>query len=111
MKLAGVLLLAAVLLVGCGQATSEDAMKAKFAKVDYDMASIEEGKTPQVHLERLTRQYITLIHEYEDQLGTAEVKAASGRKRPSSLRIVCRAPRRSMTNGRSTTDLSTISAR
>ena len=46
LKLAGVLLLAAVLLVGCGQDASQDAMNAKFAKVDYDMATIEEGKTP-----------------------------------------------------------------
>jgi low affinity Fe/Cu permease len=74
MKIAGVLLLAAVLLVGCGQSVSEDAMDAKFAKLDYDMATIEEGKTPGVHLERLTRQYIALIHEYEDQLGTDEVR-------------------------------------
>ena len=27
-----------------------------------------------MHLERLTRQYITLVHEYEDQLGTVEVR-------------------------------------
>jgi low affinity Fe/Cu permease len=80
MKLTGVLLLATVLLVGCGQDVSEDAMNAKFAKVDYDMATIEEGKTPQVHLERLTRQYITLIHEYEDQLGTAEVRRRLAQK-------------------------------
>ena len=80
MKFAGVLLFAAVLLVGCGQDVSGDAMNAKFAKVDYDMASIEEGKTPQVHLERLTRQYITLIHEYEDQLGTDEVRRRLAQK-------------------------------
>jgi hypothetical protein len=80
MKLAGILLLAAALLVGCGQSVSEDAMNAKFAKVDYDMATIEEGKTPQVHLERLTRQYITLIHEYEDQLGSDEVRRRLAQK-------------------------------
>ena len=80
MKLAGVLLLAAVLLVGCGQDVSEGAMNAKFAKVDYDMASVEDGKTPHVHLERLTRQYITLIHEYDDQLGTAEVRRRLAQK-------------------------------
>ena len=74
MKIATVLLLAAVLLAGCGASVSTKAMDAKFAKVDYDMASIEDGKTPGEHLERLTRQYIALIHEYEDQLGTDEVK-------------------------------------
>jgi hypothetical protein len=74
MKLAGVVLLAALLLVGCGQSGSSKAMDAKFAKLDYEMATIEEGKTPQGHLERLTQKYIRLVHEYEDQLGTDEVR-------------------------------------
>ena len=74
MKLAGVLLVAAVLLVGCGQAASEDAIKAKFAKVDYDMATIEEGKTTGEHLVRLTRRYIALTREYADELGDDEVR-------------------------------------
>ena len=74
MKIAGVLLLGALLLAGCGASVSTKAMDAKFAKVDYDMASVEDGKTPGEHLERLTRQYIALIHEYEDELGTDEVK-------------------------------------
>ena len=60
MKIAGVLLLAAVLLAGCGASVSTKAMDAKFAKVDYDMASVEDGKTPGEHLEKLTRQYIAL---------------------------------------------------
>ena len=80
MKIAGVLLLAAVLLAGCGASVSTKAMDTKFAKVDYDMASVEDGKTPGVHLERLTRQYIALIHEYEDQLGTDEVKRRLAQK-------------------------------
>lgn len=74
MKIATVLLFAAVLLAGCGPSQSSKAMDAKFAKVDYDMASIEDGKTPGEHLEKLTRKYIALIHEYDDQLGTDEVK-------------------------------------
>jgi hypothetical protein len=74
MSIVGLLLLAAVLLVGCGQDTSVKAMNAKFAKVDYDMATIETGATPHEHLARLTRQYIALTREYGDQLGTEEVK-------------------------------------
>ena len=72
MKTAAVLLFVAVLLVGCGTPAYEEAMKAKFAKVDYQMASVEEGKgeTTVGYLEKLTRQYIKLVREYEDQLGT-----------------------------------------
>jgi hypothetical protein len=75
MKIAcGLLLVAVLLLVGCGTPTTEKAMNAKFAKVDYNMASIEEGETVGPHLERLTKQYIGLVHEYEDQLGADEAK-------------------------------------
>ena len=74
MKTAGVLLLGAVLLAGCGTAASTNAMDAKFDKVDYEMASIEEGETTGEHLERLTRQYVALIREYADELGDDEVK-------------------------------------
>ena len=74
MKFAGLLLLAAVLLAGCGTPTSSNAMNVKFDKVDYEMASIEEGKTTGDDLERLTRRYIGLVREYEDQLGTDEAR-------------------------------------
>ena len=71
MKIACGLLLVAVLLVGCGTPTTEKAMSAKFNKVDYEIASIQEGKgeTTVEALEKLTRQYIGLVHEYEDELG------------------------------------------
>jgi hypothetical protein len=74
MRIAGVLLLAAVLLVGCGTSASVETMNAKFDKLDYEMATIETGATPHEHLARLTRQYIALTREYGDQLGTDEVK-------------------------------------
>ena len=74
MKTAGILLLGVVLLAGCGTPTTQEAMKAEFDKVDYEMASIEEGETTGNHLEKLTRQYIGLVREYEDELGDDEAK-------------------------------------
>jgi hypothetical protein len=74
MKTAGVPLIAAVLLAGCGQSGSTKAMNAKFEKLDYEMATIEEGETPYEHLARLTRRYIGLVREYDDQLGADEAE-------------------------------------
>jgi hypothetical protein len=74
MKSASGLLLAAVLLAGCGQSGSSKTMNVKFDQVDYEMASIEEGETVGEHLESLTRRYIRLVREYEDELGADEAK-------------------------------------
>ena len=78
MKSAGVSLLAAVVLVGCGghePTAAEKKMNAKFAKLDYVMGNVEVSAPPyQENLERLTRRYIALIREYADELGTDEVK-------------------------------------
>ena len=68
------LLFFAVLLVGCGTPTSVKAMNAEFDKIDYEMASIEEGETTGDNLERLTRQYIRLVREYDDELGDKEAQ-------------------------------------
>jgi hypothetical protein len=73
-KTAAVLLFVAVLLVGCGTSASEKAMKSKFTKLDYEMATVETGATPHEYLAKLTRQYIMLVREYADQLGTDEAE-------------------------------------
>jgi hypothetical protein len=76
-KSAGVLLLAAVLLGGCGDNGSADrkAIDAKFDKVDYAMSSVEISAPPyQENLTKLTQQYLALVREYGDELGDAEVK-------------------------------------
>lgn len=77
LKTAGALLLAAVLLVGCGddRSAAEKAMNIKFQKVDYAMASVEVGAMPsQEVLGRLTRNYISIVREYADHLGPDEVR-------------------------------------
>jgi hypothetical protein len=74
-KIAAVLLLAAFLLAGCGGDQSKQAMNDKFAKLDYQMATLEVGVVPSRHLlARLTREYISLVHEYADVLGPDEVR-------------------------------------
>ena len=77
MKSAAVLLLAAVLLGGCGDNGSDDrkAIDAKFDKVDYAMSSIEINAPPyEENLEKVTQQYIALIRKYADDLGEDEVR-------------------------------------
>ena len=50
-------------------------MEARFAELDSAMASITVNAPPYIeNLERLTRQYIEAIHEYDDDLGHDEVK-------------------------------------
>jgi hypothetical protein len=75
MRRVGVLLLAAVLLAGCGQTNSQEAMNARFQELDYKMANLEVGLVPSRDLlERLTQEYISLIHEYADVLGPGEAR-------------------------------------
>jgi hypothetical protein len=65
----------AILLVGCAQAGDTKAMDAKFQKLDYQMAGMETlAAAYNNHLERATQQYIALVREYKDQLGTDEAK-------------------------------------
>ena len=73
----GVLLLAVVLVVACGdnRSAARKAMDAKFQTMDFEMASLETLVAPYgTHLERATQQYIALIREYADQLGPDEVR-------------------------------------
>ena len=67
-----------VLLAGCGgdePTAAEKRMEARFADVDSTMGNVEISAPPyQENLERLTRRYIALIREYDDELGDDEVK-------------------------------------
>jgi hypothetical protein len=71
-------LLAVIVLAGCGSdepTAAEKRMEARFAEVDSTMANVEISAPPyQENLERLTRRYIALIREYDDELGDDEVR-------------------------------------
>jgi hypothetical protein len=72
--------LLAVLVSGCAFGTNErgEALKAaniEFQRLDYQMSNVELSAPPyQQKLERLTRRYIQLIHEYDEELGDEEVR-------------------------------------
>jgi hypothetical protein len=72
----GVLLLAAVLVAGCGDTRSaaRTSMDDKFHKIDYEMASLETVNSAyNMHgFAKETQKYIALVREYADQLGPAE---------------------------------------
>jgi hypothetical protein len=72
------LLLAVTFLAGCGSdepTAAEKRMQLKFDRLDYEMGNVEISAPPyQENLQRLTTKYIALIHQYEDELGTDEVK-------------------------------------
>jgi hypothetical protein len=75
----GVLFLAAVLLVACGddRTAARRTMDAKFDRLDSTFVSLETPASPYdtgLHLERATQQYNALIRKYADQLGPDEVK-------------------------------------
>jgi uridine kinase len=71
-------LLAAVLLGGCGdnQSADERAMNHKFEKIDYQISRLEtvtsQYNTP--HFEAAAHQYIALVRQYKDVLGPEEAK-------------------------------------
>ena len=74
----GVLLLAAVLLAGCGgddDAAARKAMDIKFKQIDYRIATMETlNATFTDNLQTATRQYIALVHDYDDLIGPDEAK-------------------------------------
>jgi hypothetical protein len=77
MKSMGALLVAAAFLAGCGDngAAAKKEMNAKFGQLDYKIATMETLAAPSTtNLERVTQQYVTLVHEYEDQLGDDEAQ-------------------------------------
>jgi hypothetical protein len=72
-QIVGILLLAALLLAGCREGRTP--METKFAKVDEDMANLEVGVAPSRGLlAKLTREYISLVRTYADDLGPAEAR-------------------------------------
>jgi len=72
-QIVGVLLLAALLVVACGDERTP--MESKFANVDTQMANLEVGVAPSRGLlTKLTREYIALVREYSDALGPAEAR-------------------------------------
>jgi len=76
--IAGVLLLAAALLVGCGYNGSPAAkgMELKFDRLDYEMSTLETGTASysQPQFAKATDRYIALVRKYADVLGPAEAK-------------------------------------
>ena len=78
MKSACGLLLAVVVLAGCGAdepTAAEKRMNMRFDKLDYTMGNVEISAPPfQENLMMLTRRYIALTREYADELGDDEVK-------------------------------------
>ena len=74
----GVVFLAAVLLAGCGgndDAAARKAMDTKFKQIDYKIATMETLNTTFTdNLQTATRQYIALVHDYDDLLGPDEAQ-------------------------------------
>jgi protein involved in sex pheromone biosynthesis len=73
MRIVGAVLLAALLVSGCGDKRTP--VESQLSSVDYKMAALEVGVAPSKELlEKLTRQYIALTRKYAKALGPAQVK-------------------------------------
>ena len=72
-----VLLFAAVLLAGCGgdDEAAKQRMNLKFQQIDYKIASMETTSAPfSDNLQQATKQFIALVHSYDDELGDKEAQ-------------------------------------
>jgi hypothetical protein len=73
----GVLLLAALLVAGCGnQSGDRKAMEIKFEKLDFEISTLETATSTYnlPHFEQATERYIGLVRHYKDLLGNGEAK-------------------------------------
>jgi len=73
----GVLLLAALLLVGCDNRSADrKAMDTKFEKLDFEISTLETASSTYnlPHFEQATERYIALVRQYADLLGPEEAK-------------------------------------
>ena len=74
---AGVLLLTALLLAGCGGGSGDrKAMEVKFEKLDFEISTLETPNSVYnlPHFEQATEKYIGLVRQYADLLGHKEAK-------------------------------------
>ena len=73
-----VLLLAVPLLAACGHnSTDRKAMETKFEQLDFKLTTYEQATSSTYnlpHFTRLTNQYIALVRQYKDVLGSKEAK-------------------------------------
>src|SRR5262245_17484483 len=77
MKKAGGLLLAIVLLAGCGDnGAAKKKMDAAFLRLDTQVAGMETVNAPftAANLEQATQRYIALVRKYEHLLGAREAQ-------------------------------------
>jgi len=77
-KLVAVVLLAVPLLAGCGSKSGDrQAMETKFEQLDFKLTTYEQATSSTYnlpHFTRLTNQYIALVRQYKDTLGSKEAK-------------------------------------
>jgi len=77
-KLVAVVLLAVPLLAGCGTKSGDPkAMETKFEQLDFKLTTYEQATSSTYnlpHFTRLTNQYIALVRQYRDTLGSKEAK-------------------------------------
>ena len=77
-KFVAVILLAVPLLAGCGSKSGDrQAMETKFEQLDFKLTTYEQATSSTYnlpHFTRLTNQYIALVRQYKDTLGSKEAK-------------------------------------